>query len=399
VSILAHRVRFRVPLRRAAGLIGLAFAAGTASADTFVDDHGLFADVRIVGFDNSRLVIRFADGRRIERNATEVHSIALDNDADMAADELTRAERLLQLRRFDQAMLLYDRARSAAAAEWVRQFSDFRTLQCLDALKRPADAIRVYLSLVDRHPALIEAAVPRNLPRDDTDEGRALAAALDEALRTHRTDSRYRAAARLRDIMKGLKPADPKKKPAAPVAGAAKPPAGGVAVPPRERATARVYRLLEEGQIAAATAEMRRGRDRAAPANQDIWLLAEAECLLAGGDPTRAGLTAMKVLVVDADSSYAAEALYVAGRAHEPGRVARARNFYQESMRHPTATAALRDLIEKRLAALDRAGAAAGSGATPAGGDASGARSPRSGAEGDDASAPASYPTQQAGPP
>lgn len=342
-----------------------------ARADSLADERGVFSDVRIVGFENGRLVVKFPDDRITERSAAFVDLIALDDGSDMAADELSRAERLFRRKEFAQAGPLYERARGATTAEWVRQFADYRRMKCCDAEGRAKDAVRLFMSLVERHPALIDDSPPTRLPKPDSDAGRTLDRLIDELAAEAVSDTRTRAAQRLKRIMRGA----PEPKPpalcrtgnrTAGTGNSRSPDAAAAtrsAVPYRERPTVRVHRLLADGQIEDAWSESQRGLKLAAPLDRDMWLLAEAECLLARGEPGKAGLSAMKV-TLDADSPYAAEALYMAGRAYETIRRDKARQLYQEAMTHPTTSEALREMGSQRLALLDRAAAS-----QPASGD------------------------------
>ncbi|MEE8168904.1 MAG: hypothetical protein V3T70_00010 [Phycisphaerae bacterium] len=335
----------------------LAFAtvvaiAPAAGADTVADDIGVFADVRIVGMANGKLAFILNDTRTLERDVMRIRSVQAAS-ALAGGDPLSRAETLFEKGRYDQAVLLYERAQSTSSTDWIRDFAAFRLTLAYDRLDRFDDAVSSYLSLIDRHPALVSSCVPDRPPAPGSAEADRVTARLNKAIESPRSEAAVRAISRVRRVLeRGPRRNDPSAKDGRNTAGRH---AGKRKALPREqRATAEACALLSKGELAAARTLVATQLKRLSGASRDIWWLAEAECCLAAGDPVKAGLSAMKVVAWTPDSPFFAEALFLAGRAFDSIRPTKARRLYAVAAAHATAGDELQQKAAERLAALPK---------------------------------------------
>ena len=364
----------RIPVLTVAFVVNVAALCPTVRADTVSDERGMFAGVTVVGMDDGKLVFRFNDGRSLSRGVTGIHNVTLDAGADPAAGELTRAESLRKARRYAEAAALYERARTLTSHDWLRDFATFRLLEANTALSRNAQAVSNFLDLLERHPSLAADCFPKSLPAAQSDAARDILSELSQRLSRHVNQAQAQAIERLRAGLESPTaaregPAKPADKSDAGVAGAARsktqPRTRSTATQPARRAlprasrpTARVYQLIEAGNLADAVRAIEHGLRSAAPNDRDVWWLAEAEYQLASSRPDKAGIAAMKTIALLPDSGYYAESLFLAARAYEKLRPSKAEALYEECRTHATADEQLARLATERLKALQRADAA-----------------------------------------
>jgi len=350
-------------------------AASTAAADSVRDDIGIFADVKIRGIENGVLVFEFENGRVLTRPLTRVKSVSLSAGPTAGSDELSRGDALMQRKRYEQALPMYQRVRELAEFQWPRDYATFRLIQACDALGRFNDAFNFYMELVDRQPELLAPIPITVLPEQNSEPARKALAKIESTLAEKQNEPRRLALENLRDAILRKKPAAGRE-PAAGDHPASKGPESAVTprsagdAPPEndrpiapantvgtvdrtQRASADIYRKLSTGKAADALVAVEKALSADMPDNQrDVWWLAEAEVRIALDQPDRAALAALKVIGLTPDSPYFAEALYTAGRAYEKIRVGRARQFYEDCLHHRTADTTLRRLAEARLKAL-----------------------------------------------
>ncbi len=85
-------------------------------------------------------------------------------------------------------------------------------------------------------------------------------------------------------------------------------------------------------------------------AEREAWQLFECELALARDQATRAGLTAMRLVILTPDSPNAGAALYWAAKSYEAlKRPAKAMELYRECAAHKSTPKNLRDAAMKRL--------------------------------------------------
>ncbi len=110
---------------------------------------------------------------------------------------------------------------------------------------------------------------------------------------------------------------------------------------------------VKAGDYDLAHALIRSGlRSKSRPA-RDEWRIIEAELEYARKDYPRAGLAAMRVVILSPQSKRVGIALYWAGRAYERiGRVGKAIELYEECVDHRTADEKLQARAERRLSKL-----------------------------------------------
>ncbi len=116
----------------------------------------------------------------------------------------------------------------------------------------------------------------------------------------------------------------------------------------------RARQAIRSGDYDLARALIRSGLRSKSRSVRDAWRVTEAELEYARKDYPRAGLAAMRVVILSPQSERVGNALYWAGRAYERiGRVSKAVELYEECIEHRTADEKLRDRAEKRLSKLD----------------------------------------------
>ncbi len=85
-------------------------------------------------------------------------------------------------------------------------------------------------------------------------------------------------------------------------------------------------------------------------AEREAWQLFECELALARDQAARAGLTAMRLVILTPDSPNAGTALYWAAKSYEAlERPSKAAELYRECAAHKTTPKNLRDAAMKRL--------------------------------------------------
>lgn len=104
-----------------------------------------------------------------------------------------------------------------------------------------------------------------------------------------------------------------------------------------------------------AEAMLKAGLRMRQQAERQAWQLFECELALARDQAARAGLTAMRMVILTPDSANVGAALYWAAKAYEAlARPAKAAELYRECVSHESTPKNLRDAATKRLDALSR---------------------------------------------
>lgn len=112
---------------------------------------------------------------------------------------------------------------------------------------------------------------------------------------------------------------------------------------------------LREKRYDRAEALLKDGLRIRLQAEREAWQLFECELALARDQAARAGLTAMRLVILTPDSANVGAALYWAAKAYEAlTRPAKAEELYRECVAHPSTPKNLRDAATKRLDAISR---------------------------------------------
>lgn len=104
-----------------------------------------------------------------------------------------------------------------------------------------------------------------------------------------------------------------------------------------------------------AEAMLKAGLRMRQQAEREAWQLFECELALARDQAARAGLTAMRLVILTPDSANVGAARYWAAKAYEAlGRPAKAMELYRACAAHSSTPKNLRDAATKRLDAISR---------------------------------------------
>ncbi len=117
----------------------------------------------------------------------------------------------------------------------------------------------------------------------------------------------------------------------------------------------RAGRAIETGDLRQASRLLRQAAGVKKRAERQAWLLLRAELDCAKKNYPRAGLAAMRLVILHPRSGQTGDALYWAGRAYEGlGRPHQAAALYDECLAHQRTKASIRKLVQARQAALPK---------------------------------------------
>lgn len=117
----------------------------------------------------------------------------------------------------------------------------------------------------------------------------------------------------------------------------------------------RAFKALRKHDYALAETLLATGLKSRSRSERDGWRLVEAELEMARKHYAKAGLAAMRVVILRPKSRRVGSALYWAGRAYEGlGRPAKAAALYRSCAEHKTTDAATRRKAQKRLSKLKK---------------------------------------------
>jgi tetratricopeptide (TPR) repeat protein len=112
---------------------------------------------------------------------------------------------------------------------------------------------------------------------------------------------------------------------------------------------------IAAGDFKTARRLLQEARGITVSTEKQAWLLIRAEVELADKQFAKAGLAAMRVVILYPDSEHGAEALYWAGRSYEGlQRSAKAIELYEECLTHQGTNASIHKLVTARLKALEK---------------------------------------------
>lgn len=115
----------------------------------------------------------------------------------------------------------------------------------------------------------------------------------------------------------------------------------------------RARRAIRSGDYELARALVRRMSKTAKRAERNAWRIVEAELAIAQERYARAGLVAMRIVILQPKSRQVGVAFYWTARAYEGlGRPRKAIALYESSLAHKTTRRSTREKAEKRLAKL-----------------------------------------------
>lgn len=142
-------------------------------------------------------------------------------------------------------------------------------------------------------------------------------------------------------------PATPRKRPAPPTVQA--PSSAKESADLRQQART----ALRERHYDRAEAMLKAGLRIRQQAEREAWQIFECELALARDQATRAGLSAMRLVILTPDSANVGAALYWAAKSYEAlGRTAKAKELYRECAAHKSTPKNVHDAATKRLHAI-----------------------------------------------
>lgn len=121
----------------------------------------------------------------------------------------------------------------------------------------------------------------------------------------------------------------------------------------KSSARQRARKAIRSGDLELAKALLRSGLKTKSRAERDAWRVVEAELEYAGKNYAKAGLVAMRIVILRPKSQQVGAALYWAGRAYEGlQRPQKSIELYEACLKHESTKRSIRQKAEKRLAKL-----------------------------------------------
>ncbi|MFQ5425154.1 MAG: tol-pal system YbgF family protein [Phycisphaerae bacterium] len=296
------------------------------------------------------------DGRTLSKQVTTLQWITVSPGRDEAADSLNRAERAWGREQYGKAAALYQSVRREAGLRWMRDFALTRLAMVHDRTGAFEKALRAYLALAPRRPILARDVIPRTLPAPGTT---AAAAALTAIAAAERQSQPADVRVTLRRLRERIRRGDGPSRRAARRTRSAGGGSGGTSRRSASRPASprvAVRRAIAASDLAKARRLLAAGRKKARKSEQAAWEVVAAELSFAEKDYPRAGLAAMRVVVVHPDSPHVAGALYWAGRSYEAmKRPAKAAELYEECLAQKTVDKLLGEQARQRIEAIKKA--------------------------------------------
>ncbi|MFO0972739.1 MAG: hypothetical protein U1A27_04770 [Phycisphaerae bacterium] len=340
-------------------------------ADAVQDANTLHANVTILGIQDDGLVFVFNDGRTEQRPCSTIKRILLTAGNDAAAADLSAGERARIGGDRPQAVEHYEHVLSKAQREWVRDYATLRLIRLYDDVGQTRKAYRAYTALAVNRPGLLADALPRRIPRADSQVCREILVDIDARLERSPSAELTAALTRYRNAILRLPDTPPAAQPAPGAPGTppdAAPGPAGHNRPPSQFGLAfqQAREMISAGDLAGADRVISSLRSQS-PVPRPELLLVDAERALAAGDLHGAAIAAMRLLVDFPESPLAADALFVAAQTQEKlGRAYKALELYRRCAALAGISEQRHQAAQGRIAALTASESAARGGPSSA---------------------------------
>lgn len=343
--------------------------AGSAYADTvLLQDRPPFRRVEVLGLRDGRLVFRGVSGEVLRKPIEELAALELE-----ALPSFTQAERARLAGDWITAIAGYEAALHADPPVWLVGLLRRRTMEAYDAAGRFADAVGVYVELLEEHPAHPPGVGPIQplpvgspqyriaLERIAEASGRSLGAAQRELLKRLWLEILLvQEVAPLPDEL-----AVPAGDPQTGAEDAGAPPLLFSDEPARARpVTCRLgadglllraaRQAFDEGDAARAERLLSRAMEYVEPKHAAPWRLLRGRVQIERGKIAEALADLSKLADAAVPTALAMESLYYVGLGREQlGQADAARAAYRAVAESPVATTEMRVLARMRLARLE----------------------------------------------
>lgn len=311
---------------RSALTLGMLLATGSPTAADTVKLHGkpAFHHVHVSDFRDGRVVFRGVSGQYLRKPLAQVEWVKLD-----ACPPLGVAERAAARGRWTLAIAAYQQALDEAATSWVPDLVRFRLLSTYDRAGRFADAVAVYVELLEHQGAADDAAAPRHPgPPGSATNARALTRLRQALANTESAIARRHLEALLFELRlyEGLD-ARAAETGGPPDTATQRSPILSLPMPARKTRPVRLSNdsfllsaaesALDKGQTTRAVNLLEHALPHVDPAGAGPWRLLLGRARLGAGRPADAAADLLHLAETTRDSALAAAALYYVGIAHE----------------------------------------------------------------------------------